>query len=206
MLIPSPYLVLFRNKTDAAKGASRFNADYIYNGFDDSLIQTPDLNRPHNHSAVFVGRLEPQKNPSMLLECAKQVHKQINDFHLDIYGTGSLLETLKNQIETNNMTDYVHLKGFTKDKSVYSLYEQTWLTSKFEGFGLVLAESMANATPVVTTQWGDAVFEIVKDEETGFIATDTNDFSKKQFSYFLIRPYKKKCEKMHMKILLTDFQ
>lgn len=195
MLIPSPYLVLFRNKTDAAKGASRFNADYIYNGFDDSLIQTPDLNRAHNHSAVFVGRLEPQKNPFMLLECAKQVHKQINDFHLDIYGTGSLLEALKSQIETNNMTDYVHLKGFTNDKSVYSQYEQTWLTSKFEGFGLVLAESMANATPVVTTQWGDAVFEIVKDKETGFIATDINNFSEKAVQLFLNNTLQEKMRK-----------
>lgn len=185
ILIPAPYLVLFRNKTDAAKGASRFRSSYIYNGFDSSTIPTPDPNRSHNHSAVFVGRLEPQKNPLMLLECASQVHEQITDFNLDIYGTGSLENVLKDRINANNMTDYVHLKGFSSDKSIYSRYEQTWLTSNFEGFGLVLTESMANATPVVTTRWGDAVFEIVKNNETGFIATGVNDFSAKAVKLFL---------------------
>ena len=184
VLIPSPYLVLFRNKTDAIKGASRFNSDYIYNGFDNSSIPTPNLSRDHNHSAIFVGRLEPHKNPFMLLECAKRVHERISDFNLDIYGTGSLSKPLQNQIDTNDMTNYVHLKGFTSDKSIYSHYEQTWLTSKFEGFGLVLTESMANGTPVITTQWGDAVFEIVRENETGFITTSVNDFSSKAIELF----------------------
>ena len=63
------------------------------------------------------------------------------------------------------------------DKSVYSKYEIFWLTSTNEGFGLVLAESMANKTPVITTDWGDAVYEIVKNGRTGFIAQSSTKYA-----------------------------
>lgn len=174
-LFNPPVLTLFRNKTDAEKGLKLFPSSFIYNGFDDSSLK-PTKQRKH-HSALFVGRLEPQKNPLRLLECAELVLEKVPDFTLDIYGTGSLKTTLENEIEKRNLEKCVSLKGFTADKSVYSGYEIFWLTSTNEGFGLVLTESMANRTPVITTNWGDAVSEIVKDGKTGFIAQSSTEFA-----------------------------
>lgn len=174
-LFNPPALTLFRNKTDAEKGSKLFPSSYIYNGFDDSFLKPARQRKPH--SALFVGRLEPQKNPLKLLECAELVLEKVPDFTLDIYGTGSLKTALENEIEKRNLKKSVSLKGFTVDKSVYSKYEIFWLTSTNEGFGLVLAESMANKTPVITTDWGDAVYEIVKNGRTGFIAQSSTKYA-----------------------------
>ena len=173
-LFNPPLLTLFRNKTDAKKGAELFPSSYIYNGFDASHLSL-SRNRKNN-SALFVGRLEAQKNPLMLLDCAEQVAHSVPGFTLDIYGTGSLYQRIQAEIEKRNLTHVVTLKGFTSDKSIYSNYEVFWLTSTNEGFGLVLTEAMANKTPVITTNWGDAVEEIVKHGETGFIANSLGEF------------------------------
>lgn len=173
-LINPPALTLFRNKTDAKKGAELFPSSYIYNGFDASNLTIGQTRK--KSSALFVGRLEPQKNPLMLLDCAEIVSKAIPDFSLDIYGTGSLYQEIDSKIKKRNLSHIVNLKGFTSDKSVYSNYEVFWLTSTNEGFGLVLTESMANKTPVITTNWGDAAGEIVKHGKTGFIADSTQKF------------------------------
>ena len=183
-LIPKPRLTLFRNQTDAKKGNQRFPSSYIYNGFNEKNLPTPNFDSALVHNAVFVGRLEPPKNPMLLIDIAKLVHTKVPDFVLDIYGTGSLEEKLRSTINHDKLSSFIHLKGFCEDKSIYSKYNQTWLTSNYEGFGLVITESMANATPVISTNWGAAVFEIIKDKETGFIVNDKSEFTKRAIDLF----------------------
>ena len=74
------------------------------------------------------------------------------------------------------MADFVTLKGYTSDKSIYSNYSLLWLASKNEGLPLVMIEAMANKVPVVTTNWGDAVFEIVSNGVNGYIANNVSEF------------------------------
>lgn len=179
-LIPTPALTLFRNKTDSEKGSALFTSSYIYNTFDNSYpTSAKDPNRGAQHNALFVGRLEDQKNPLMLIRCAKAVLEQVPDFTLDIYGEGSLSDALKNEIEQSGLNDVVTLKGFCDDKAVYGKYDMLWLTSNFEGFGLVIIEAMSFATPTITTKWGEAVNEIVNNEKTGFIAENQEQFVEK---------------------------
>lgn len=124
------------------------------------------------------------KNPMMLLECAQLIKKEIPSFTLDIYGTGNLERKLEKEIAERGLQNTVKLRGFTEDKSVYSNYELFWFTSKLDGFGLVLIESMANATPVITTDWGDGVFEVIKNGETGFIVESEKDFINRSIELF----------------------
>lgn len=184
-LAAKPVLTLFRNKTDAEKASRSFKSDYIYNGIKEP--EFPDKNDPierKRSSALYVGRLTSQKNPLRLIRCAKIVKDSIPDFSLDIYGTGEMEDALHEEISRLGLSDSVTLKGFTENKTVYAQYEQFWLTSEHEGFGLVLIEAMANKTPVVTTNWGDAVTEIVKDGITGYIANTDMDFSMKSVQLF----------------------
>ncbi len=186
-LIPKPTLAIFRNKADAEKAANKFSSDYIYNGFDNSEIphQTEiQLRNRKPFSALYVGGLVEHKNPMMLLECAQLIKKEIPSFTLDIYGTGDLKRRLKEEIIKRDLQNTVSLKGFTEDKSVYLNYELFWFTSKLDGFGLVLIESMANATPVITTNWGDGVFEVIKNGETGFVVENKIDFVNKSIELF----------------------
>ena len=78
-------------------------------------------------------------------------------------------------IRDYNLTDNVHLCGFTKDKNIYDEYAIQWITSDFEGFGLVIIEAKANGVPTISTNWGDGVFEVIHDKKDGFVENTVED-------------------------------
>lgn len=178
-LASKPAFVLFRTKADADKAKNIVPSGYIYNGFDASFIKNFSSKKRKPFSALYVGGLQEHKNPIMLLHCAAMTRKKLPNFTLDIYGTGEYEKPLRQAIVDMDLKDTVHLKGFTDDKSVYSHYDLFWFTSKLDGFGLVLIESMANSTPVITTNWGDGVFEVIKNGVTGYIVENAEDFVEK---------------------------
>lgn len=175
-LMAKPTITVFRNSVDARKGNQRFPSTYIYNCFDDSLVKQAGLQMHKKHSAIFVGRLAEKKQPLKLLDFSEQLKKIIPDFTLDIYGEGSLGKKLKEQIVSRGLQSTVFMKGFTTDKSVYGRYDVAWLTSSFEGFGLVIIEAMANSVPTISTEWGEAVWEIIENEKTGVVAKTDEAF------------------------------
>lgn len=173
-LIPHPALTLFRTETDAHKAPPCLNPNFIHNAVEEPAYRTKNkANRP---KALFVGRLTPLKNPQMLLRCAQAVQQVIPDFTLDIYGTGELQNELETSITQLGLNNIVSLKGHTDDKGIYSDYDLLWLTSLDEGFGLVIIEAMANKTPTISTYWGDAVYEIIDDQNSGIVAISEEDF------------------------------
>lgn len=177
LLLPPAAITVFRNRHDALKGEKLFPSTYIYNAFNTAGLPCIDFNKSITHSALFVGRLVPEKNPLRLLECAQIVKGAIPDFTLDIYGNGPLFLTLQGKIKQMGLQETVHLKGFVDNKAIYQKYDLLWITSKFEGFGLVIIEAMANGIPCVSTNWGEAVFEIIHHEKTGYIANSNEDFA-----------------------------
>lgn len=190
-LAAKPALTLFRNKTDAEKARGSFAASYIYNGVEHpsqrsecSTKTAEPLPERKPHSALYVGGVVEHKNPLLLARCAQKVHEAIPDLTLDIYGVGDMTETLQHEIDRRGLESVVNLKGFVDDKSIYAHYEQFWFSSNLEGFGLVLVEAMANRTPVITTNWGDAVYEIVNDGQTGFVVSNETEFCKRSIELF----------------------
>lgn len=176
-IIPDPHLVLFRNSVDAAKGRGRFRSGFIHNCFDaDSIAPSVADAATRGSRALFVGRLTPSKDPLRLLRCAVLLRQMIPDFELDIFGEGEMRDELQQAIANSGAEHYIRLCGFASDKGIYRNYSLLWLTSLYEGFGLVLIEAMANGTPVITTRWGDAVSEIVSNGETGFIVDSDEEF------------------------------
>ena len=180
-MMQRPTLTLFRNKTDAEKGKALFPSSYIYNCFNLekakrlSCEQAACSPRPN---ALFVGRLAEQKDPIRLLEIASLVKQLIPSFSLDIYGTGDLRGRLESEIRKKGLEDTVFLKGATSDKTIYRNYDMLWLTSKFEGFGLVIIEAAANQVPTISVNWGDAAGEIIRNGESGYIAKDNEGFAR----------------------------
>ena len=185
LLMAKPALTIFRNKSDATKGSRLFKSSYMYNTIDASQI-TFDTNRGrvNNMKALFVGRLVEQKNPLFLLKVAAIVRKALPSFSLDIYGAGPLDGQLRAQIQDMKLDDCVHLKGFVSDKSIYSNYDMLWVSSINEGFGLVIVEAAANGVPTISTRWGDAVYEVIEDESSGFVADSVTSFADKSLAVF----------------------
>lgn len=178
-LMTKPLITVFRNQSDAQKGSRKFPSNYLYNTCEEP-INVESINSAqkarHGTKALFVGRLVDQKNPLALLEIASNVKDKIEDFQLDIYGDGELKTELASAIKRKHLSDFVHLKGFNEDKSVYKNYDLLWVTSKYEGFGLVIIEAAANYVPTITTNWGPAVFEVVDNKNSGYICDTNEDF------------------------------
>lgn len=176
-LMSKPELAIFRTKADALKAENMLNSTYIYNFFDDSYLKESKSigQKNRENKIIFVGRLVKSKNLPKLLDCAKLLKEKVSDFCLDIYGTGPLHDEIDNMIRDYNLTDNVHLCGFTKDKNIYDEYAIQWITSDFEGFGLVIIEAKANGVPTISTNWGDGVFEVIHDKKDGFVENTVED-------------------------------
>ena len=78
-----------------------------------NFIDIPSLSvKDYNvKKAVAVGRLEHQKGFDILIDCWKEVIRVFPDWHLDIYGEGSLKQELQQQINFLGINDNITLCG-----------------------------------------------------------------------------------------------
>lgn len=175
-LMTKPTLTLFRTKNDATNAPKYLNPNYIYNFFDNT---NSVVKKHNNNKIIFVGRIEDQKDPLRLIDMAYELKKINNDFILDMYGTGSLESKCQEKIKQLKLENNVFMKGFIDDKNIYANYSLLWLTSKMEGFGLVIIEAKACGVPTISTNWGNSINEVIKDNEDGYIINDNVIFAKK---------------------------
>jgi glycosyltransferase involved in cell wall biosynthesis len=100
-----------------------------------------------------------------LIEAISQVKQQHPDILLCIAGRGPLENSLRQQIEALGLNENVKLLGFVPDSQLVLLYKAANFsivpTISFEGFGLVVIESLASGTPVLGTPVG-GIPEILK--------------------------------------------
>lgn len=136
-----------------------------------SLPFFPDKPSTCNQKQViFVGRLNEQKGLEYLIDTWERVHQKHNDWILQIYGDGEQRELLLHLISEARLENSVIVNQPTKQIMDKYLESSIFLlTSRFEGFGMVLVEAMACGVPVVSFDcpWGPA--DIIHDEEDGFL-------------------------------------
>ena len=119
-------------------------------------------------SAIFAGRLSPQKDVFALLRIWKLVHKRHPDWSLNIYGEGENETSLRREIDDLDANIFIHaptrkiLESF-KDGSMLLV------TSEFEPFGLVLPEAMSCGLPVVSFDCPYGPADIITDGVDGFL-------------------------------------
>jgi glycosyltransferase involved in cell wall biosynthesis len=101
---------------------------------------------------VAAGRLEPSKGFDLLVTAWQQVAAKHADWTLRIYGDGSKRGELEQQIDELGLRGRVSLEGYTTslqdEMAKASLFV---LSSRAEGYGMVLVEAMACGVPVVST-------------------------------------------------------
>ena len=120
----------------------------------------------------FVGRLVPQKSLDNLLRAFALLKD--SSARLVIVGDGELKRKLQVIAKKLYISNKVIFTGFRDDiPTVMSGLDVFVLSSKYEGFGLVLLEAMRAAKPVLATRVS-AIPEVVSDEVTGILVPASN--------------------------------
>lgn len=116
------------------------------------IINNFALDSETNGDIVSVGRLEEQKNFSLLINTFYQFNKLHPSSLLKIYGEGSLKGKLEKLIENLNLTNKVQLCGksmsWIEDNCKCSLFINT---SLYEGMPNSLLEALINGLPCIAS-------------------------------------------------------
>lgn len=125
-----------------------------------------------NNNEVLVGsvaRLTAQKNIKTLLRACHLV-KEL-PFKVLVAGEGELEEQLKMLSRKLGLEQKLIWVGKRTDiPDLMNAMDIFILTSKYEGFGLVLLEAMASRKPIVASRVS-AIPEVVEDQKTGILCT-----------------------------------
>jgi glycosyltransferase involved in cell wall biosynthesis len=125
-----------------------------------------DLDHPWFGPGMFpvilaVGRLTAQKDFPTLINAFSKIHAQ-RDVKLMILGEGALRDELTSLIQKLDLQDDVSMPGFVENPHAYMRHAALFvMSSAWEGFGNVLAETMACGTPVVSTDCPSGPAEIL---------------------------------------------
>lgn len=125
---------------------------------------------PLIHRVVTIGRYAYQKGYDLLLQAWAEVEKHYPDWSLDIYGMGD--QTSYRQLMSDLGIDArrCRLNGPVADVvKTYTDSSVFVLSSRFEGFGLVLVEAMACGLPVVSFDCPAGPDEIITDGVDGLL-------------------------------------
>ncbi len=119
-----------------------------------SIISSKYPKYTRNYSGIFLGRLHPAKGIYDLVSIWKKVVLQIPDATLAIIGSGepAVVRQLRLEIEAANLSNNISILGVLADHEVYHLMKKAKIflfTDHESGWGLAVAEAMANGLPVV---------------------------------------------------------
>lgn len=152
---------------------SEIKAITVYNGLNEELIRVrKELTKNKFYTIVLIGRLEHEKKGQDILIKAIHRIKQENrnfGFHVDILGEGSSKEYLMKMVEKYNLSDNIAFLGGKSRSFVYenlSNYDLLVQPSRYEGFGLTVAEAMFAKIPVLVSD-KDGPMEIIGQGEFG---------------------------------------
>lgn len=146
------------------------NVEVISNPLPFQTMQTGDLS---GHKVIAVGRYTYQKGFDLLLKAWKIVNGQHPDWELYIYGKGDKTEYRK-------LAEKLNLENLFLENAVSNIIDKYnessifVLSSRFEGFGMVIAEAMACGVPAVSFACPCGPKDIIRDEEDGLLVENGN--------------------------------
>ena len=152
----------------------------------DPLSLTPSSVSPLSElRVVAIARYSHEKGIDLLLHAWSEVEKQTSGWRLDVFGDGDRTPYERLMVLLHINGDRCQLHGRTNNvEHEYQKSSLFVLSSRFEGFGMVLTEAMACGLPVVSFDcpWGPRA--IIRDGEDGLLAENgqTHDLAQKMLT------------------------
>ncbi|MEP7350090.1 MAG: glycosyltransferase family 4 protein [Sphingorhabdus sp.] len=122
-----------------------------------------------------VGRLTGQKGFDLLLQAFAQIAADHPQWTLRIWGEGDDRAELEQLTESLGISDRVEMPGVSGEPGSWIKQADAFvLSSRFEGWGLVLGEAMGAGLPCISfdCEWGPA--DMITDGDDGLLVADGN--------------------------------
>ncbi|WP_337793028.1 glycosyltransferase family 4 protein [Phocaeicola plebeius] len=160
-IIPKRKLVVIKNG---------INIEQCKNLLAINKLTREKLNIPPNAYVIgMIARISHQKGHDLFIQIAQKVKQRIPNAFFLIVGGKSDDIPIEELIETANLSDCFHITGEVNHAIQYaSLFDIAVLTSRWEGFGLVLPEYMVAKKPIIAYNV-DAIPEIINHNINGLL-------------------------------------
>lgn len=148
------------------------NAIYIPNPLS---FYNENMSELNSKTVINIGRLTSDKRQDVLLDIWKNISTKFPEWKLTIIGKGEYQGYLEELIYQYNLEKSVEIVSPTKEVENYFLNASIFLlTSKYEGFGMVLAEAMAYGVPCITFNCPSGPRDIIENGIDGFLIEEGN--------------------------------
>ena len=121
--------------------------------------------------ALYVGRVDPEKQVGTVVKAFKKVLKKVPEAMLVVVGDGVDKARLIKLAANLGIGDNVRFLGKVLPPDLYELYKMGWVfvtASEIETQGIVLIEAAACGLPLIAVDKG-AVAEVCQDEVNGYL-------------------------------------
>ena len=124
---------------------------------------------PDTFVVTVVGRLEPQKGHTYLVEALRLARPRCPQLRCLLVGEGRLRPELEQQIAAAGVADVIHLAGFRRDvPALLAGSDAFCLSSLAEGLPYALLEATAQRLPLLVTRV-DGMAELLADRQTALL-------------------------------------
>ena len=119
---------------------------------------------------IGVGRLETQKGYDLLINAFAKIHREFEDWNIQLYGSGSALNELNKLVNDLNLNSKVKInppiKNIIEEIAKSSIMVHP---ARYEGFPNVILESMSAGTVVAAADCYTGPSEIIKNKINGIL-------------------------------------
>ena len=179
------------------------NMHTIYNAFNFKEIEKKALEKnafgiETDTYIIFYGRIDDHhKNLKLLLKAYKKSKLPEQNIKLLVLGDGEDFNEIVNYTKELQLETHIVFKGFTVNPYPYvknALF--TMLTSRHEGFPMVLPESLALATPVISVNCKSGPKEVIENKVNGLLVEnyDENALAEAMNSFIFDKVLYKHCK------------
>lgn len=156
------------------KGIGCKNVSVIPNPSSFKSLSLEDLKINESKKVIAIGRLTYQKNFHALISAWQLLGNRTLGWNLEIYGDGEDKDSLVKLIDKYNLNNVCIKANTSSLDEVYKQAAFLVMSSRYEGFGMVLVEALSFGLPIISFNCPHGPSEIIDDSINGFLVDDQN--------------------------------